>query len=327
MIFLILARWCCLGGVLYCGTAVVLPHTAVSTVQALPPRAPLPPLPPPLDHAPRLLELPLPSWPSPPSALPTVPLPSTPPLDTVDDYLDYLDLPSSIMNHFRTSTPAPVFAAAPPPDAVAISVRPLGSPGPGPGARPSGRLPYPASWPEQPPGPLEEAPLDPPATRTYISSSTIRPPGPASSREVVDMLRRVKDMLEEHMANLPGSPQEPTGSTQEAELPRRMDDRELARSQPTGSTKEVDLPRSLPTGITQDVSAMLGRVRGMLAKVQDLRPGGVRRYPTNPINPRLPVTRPPTPPPTPPPTCCLDSAAALPSPTALLLAALLLLLL
>ena len=255
-----------------------------------------------------------------------MPLPSSPPLDTVDDYLDYLDLPSSIMNHFRTSTPAPVFVAAPPAATAAIVVRPLGSPGPGPWPRPSGRLPYPPSWPEQPPGPLEEAPLAPPATRTYVSSSTIRPPGPGSPGEVVDMLRRVKDLLEEHMASLPGSPLEPTGSTQEAELPRRAGDREVGGSQPTGSTGEAGVAGRLPPG-TRDIPAMLGRVRGMLAKVQHLRPGGVRRYPTNPINPRLPVTRAPTPPTTPPPSCCLHSAAALPSPTTLLLPALLLLLL
>ena len=204
--------------------------------------------------------------------------------DTFEEYIDYLDLPSSIMNHFRTSTLAPSFAAPEAPKkTMSISVRPLGSPAsPSPSSPPSGRIPFPSHLADYSTPPPEIVPLDP-GTLHYVSSSTLRP-GPdepsAKTREVVKMLQRVKALLEQ------------------------------AR------------PTMRPTGSTQDVSAMLGRVRGLLASGRSptLRPGGIRRYPSNPINSQLPVTSQPSPPPTPPPPCCLPASTSHPSlaPTLLL---------
>ena len=201
--------------------------------------------------------------------------------DTFEDYIDYLDLPSSIMNHFRTSTLAPSFAS---PEALSISVRPLGSPAasPSPSSPPSGRIPFPSHLADYSTPPPQIVPLDP-GTLHYVSSSTLRPGSDepsAKTREVVKMLQRVKALLEENR------------------------------------------PILRPTGSTQDVSAMLGRVRGLLASGRSptLRPGGIRRYPSNPINSQLPVTSQPSPPPTPPPPCCLPASAPRPTlaPTLLL---------
>ena len=204
--------------------------------------------------------------------------------DTFEEYIDYLDLPSSIMNHFRTSTLAPSFASPEAPKkTMSISVRPLGSPAsPSPSSPPSGRIPFPSHLADYSTPPPEIVPLDP-GTLHYVSSSTLRPGSDepsAKTREVVKMLQRVKALLEQ------------------------------AR------------PTMRPTGSTQDVSAMLGRVRGLLASGRSptLRPGGNRRYPSNPINSQLPVTSRPSPTPTPPPPCCLPASASHPSlaPTLLL---------
>ena len=207
--------------------------------------------------------------------------------DTFEDYIDYLDLPSSIMNHFRTSTLAPNFASPKAPKkTMSISVRPLGSPAasPSPSSPPSGRIPFPSHLADYSTPPPEIVPLDP-GTLHYVSSSTLRPASSdepsAKTREVVKMLQRVKALLEQN-----------------------------------------NRPTMRPTGSTQDVSAMLGRVRGLLASGRSptLRPGGIRRYPSNPINSQLPVTSQPSPPPTPPPPCCLPASAPRPSfaPTLLL---------
>ena len=207
--------------------------------------------------------------------------------DTFEDYIDYLDLPSFIMNHFRTSTAAPSFALpeVPKKTKMSISVRPLGSPAaaaPSPSSPPSGRIPFPSHLADYSTPPPEIVPLDP-GTLHYVSSSTLRPGSDqpsAKTREVVKMLKRVKVLLEQNRSTL------------------------------------------RPTGSTQDVSAMLGRVRGLLASGRSptLRPGGIRRYPSNPINSQLPVTSQPSPPPTPPPPCCLPASAPRPTfaPTLLL---------
>ena len=202
--------------------------------------------------------------------------------NSFDDYIDYLDLPSSIMNHFRTSTLAPSFPAAEVSKTMSISVRPLGSPAaPSPSSPPSGRIPFPSHLADFSTPPPEVVPLDP-ATLHYVSSSTLRPGSDepsAKTREVVKMLQRVKALL-----------------------------------------LEENRPKVRPTGSTQDVSAMLGRVRDLLGRSPTLRPGGIRRYPSNPINSQLPVTSEPSPPPTPPPPCCLPASAPQPilAPTLLL---------
>ena len=182
------------------------------------------------------------------------------------------------MNHFRTSTLAPSFASPEAPTkTLSISVRPLGSPAasPSPSSPPSGRIPFPSHLADYSTPPPQIVPLDP-GTLHYVSSSTLRPGSDepsAKTREVVKMLQRVKALLEQ--------------------------DRSILR----------------PTGSTQDVSAMLGRVRGLLASGRSptLRPGGIRRYPSNPINSQLPVTSQPSPPPTPPPPCCLPASAPRPT--------------
>ena len=123
--------------------------------------------------------------------------------DTFEDYIDYLDLPSSIMNHFRTSTLAPSFAS---PEAskktMSISVRPLGSPAasPSPSSPPSGRIPFPSHLADYSTPPPQIVPLDP-GTLHYVSSSTLRPGSDvpsAKTREVVKMLQRVKALLEQN---------------------------------------------------------------------------------------------------------------------------------
>ena len=182
------------------------------------------------------------------------------------------------MNHFRTSTLAPSFAPPEVPKTLSISVRPLGSPAfPSPSSPPSGRIPFPSHLADYSTPPPDIVPLDP-DTLHYVSSSTIRPSSDeasAKTKEVVKMLQHVKALLERN------------------------------RSRPT----------MRPTGSTQDVSAMLGRVRGLLASGggPTLRPGGIRRYPSNAINSQLPVTSPPSPPPTPPPACCLPASSAKPT--------------
>ena len=232
--------------------------------------------------APRFLELPLPSW----DSLGRAPaLPSLPTAPPESDYPeDYPDLPSAIMNHFRTSTPAPAYPASRP-RVSSVTVRPLGQAGPSLSSPPSGRVPYPPSRP--PPSFLP--PLIVPLktltarTKTYVSSSTLRPP--SDTENMVAMLDTVKTLLGLSTTTVP---------------PRIQKTKEVSR-QPGVRTKEV--------------SRLLGRVRGMLQgkKITPTtrRPAWPRRYPGNTINPLLPVTASPAPTPTPP--CCLPSPAPTPA--------------
>ena len=292
------------GGQLYCALHCSCSAHYITAAQCGTQYSPVP------SHAPRFLELPLPSWDAPGRA---PALPSLPPAPPESDYPeDYPDLPSAIMNHFRTSTPAPAYPASVP-RVSSVTVRPLSQAGPSLSSPPSGRVPYPPSRP--PPSflpplivPLKtltartktyisSSTLRPPSdtenivplktlttrTKTYISSSTLRPP--SDTENMVAMLDTVKTLLGLSTTTVP---------------PRIQKNKKVLR-QPGVRTKEV--------------SRLLGRVRGMLQgkKVTPTtrRPSWPRRYPGNTINPLLPVTSSPAPTPTPP--CCLSSPAPTPA--------------
>ena len=217
------------------------------------------------------------------------------------DYFD--DLPSEIMNHFRTSTPAPRTSSPAPPSSrtaathspqlprfsvhelSALAELPRPGPGPPPAAGPSlvlppsGRVPYPSFRPEY---------EDP---RQYVSSSTIRPPQLAAAmarannrtQELNTELRLLERLQQQVAAAVPDK---------------------ITTYRPPFSLQETSTEHS-----EEGIARIKSRLAEIITKLRDKerrgdgadvavlqqwykqrRKNGQRYYPDNAINPHLPVT-------------------------------------
>ena len=229
------------------------------------------------------------------------------------DYFD--DLPSEIMNHFRTSTPAPRTSSPAPPSSrtaathspqlprfsvhelSALAELPQPRPRPPPAAGPSlvlppsGRVPYPSFRPEYEDPRHAVTPLVW-RPRQYVASSTIRPPQLAAAmarannrtQELNTELRRLEQLQQQAAAAVPDK---------------------ITTYRPPFSLQETSTEHPSSEGIARIKSRLAEIItklrdkerRGGGADVavlqqwyQQRRKNGQRYYPGNAINPHLPVT-------------------------------------
>ena len=247
-----------------------------------------------------------------------VPLPSFPGAFSPPDFQDYSsytslldiyqseysdELPSEIMNHFRTSSPRPAyletsqetsqetiscdykqFLSPCNPHLPSFTIEQLSkmselsrgmSPSPSPPSSPSsqsppsGRVPYPSFRPEYSEMETEVTPLVS-SPRQYVPSSTIRPPAWREEERRVLEITTYKPRI--------SLSQETTTSSGNTEERIRERLREilikLREKKMKEQREETELIQNLPN----------------LNKFNQRRKNGQRLYPNNPINPHLPVT-------------------------------------
>ena len=248
--------------------------------------------------------------------LPEVPLPSYPSSFTPPDFSDYSsyvslvdvyhseyvdELPSEIMNHFRTSTPRPSYSSQDTtscdynqflspcnPHLPSFSIKQLSmmsmldqnSPAPAPSqpssvSPPSGRIPYPSFRPEYNNGistdfsPLLFRP------RQYVPSSTIRPRGGQLDLEENRWTVREEEKITTYKPRITlnqARTTPPPDSGQRIRQRLREILQKLREKKMMGRAEEQD--RNIPS----------------LTKFKQRRKNGGRLYPSNVINPHLPVT-------------------------------------
>ena len=246
--------------------------------------------------------------------LPEVPLPSYPSSFTPPDFSDYSsyvslvdvyhseyadELPSEIMNHFRTSTPRPAyqdtsscdykqFLSPCNPHLPSFSIKQLSimsmmdnsSPPPAPAptqpsslSPPSGRIPYPSFRPEYTGLVTDFSPLHF-TPRQYVPSSTIRPGGGQLSSEEEDR-SGVREEITTYKPRITlnqvrTAPAEHSGQRIKQRLREILQMLREKKMRAQKMEENSDIPS--------------------LNKFEHRRKNGQRLYPSNVINPHLPVT-------------------------------------
>ena len=254
--------------------------------------------------------------------LPEVPLPSYPSSFTPPDFSDYSgfvslvdvyhseyvdELPSEIMNHFRTSTPRPPyhdtsqdtsscdynnqFLSPCNPHLPSFSLKQLSlmsmldqkSPPPAPGlpsqpssvSPPSGRIPYPSFRPDySSPVSSDFSPLSF-RPRQYVPSSTIRPgAGQMSPEETVRSAVREEAKITTYKPRISLNQARTTPPQDSGRIRKRLREilQKLREKKMMGRREEED--GNIPS----------------VTKFKPRRKNGQRLYPSNVINPHLPVT-------------------------------------
>jgi len=296
---------------------------------------------PPVKLAPMFEEVPLPSWPNSAQTPPTLsdnhPRTSSDDYFVMDDMPEYFDdLPSSIINHFRTSTPSPYYETSTRPayDSTpstcqdgdffspcnphlpSFSIKELSrlsmrgfktSPkvsitpkGPSNLKPPSGRVPYPSYRPEYKGTDTKFEPL-PFSPRQYVPSSTMRPATVQTDKPAINSAPDIRTYRPKYKLPITTSSKPPV--TRRPDVTMLKHNLTQIRSKIRNLDRITKPPRKKYSLTNlkplKDLLGQKPRDMSWESWYQQLRTSGVRRYPNNPINHQLPVTSPPATNPTP----------------------------